>query len=109
MESEGRGEEELACTEVFTWSNFDHETGEIVVGDSNSSPYCFKHVVKVAGSFYFLDVCANKHKVFAAFQAGSCPFEVGAEWAIRRWFQTGVRNWCAGAALQAPAICCFPK
>jgi len=76
MESEGRGEEEIACTEVFTWSNFDHETGEVVVGDSNSSSYCFKHVVKVAGSFYFLDVCANKHKVFAAFQAGSCPFEV---------------------------------
>ncbi len=76
MESEGHGQEELACTEVFTWSNFDHESGEIVSRDSNSSPYCFKHVVKIAGSFYFLDVCANKHKVFAAFQAGSCPFEV---------------------------------
>ena len=75
MEPEERGEEEIACTEVFAWSNFDHETGEVVVGDNNSSPYCFKHVVRVAGSFYFLDVCANKHKVFAAFQAGSCPFE----------------------------------
>eukprot|EP00986_Skeletonema_menzelii_P021033 scaffold32986_cov154-Skeletonema_menzelii.AAC.4 len=76
MEPEQHGDEELACTEVFAWSNFDHETGEVVVGDSNSSPYCFKHVVKVAGSFYFLDVCANKLKVFASFQAGSCPFEV---------------------------------
>lgn len=76
MEAEQQGEEELACTEVFAWSNFDHETGEVVVGDNNSSPYCFKHVVKVAGSFYFLDVCANKLKVFASFQTGSCPFEV---------------------------------
>jgi len=75
MESEERGEEEIACTEVFAWSNFDHETGAVVVPDNASSPYCFKHVVRVAGSFYFLDVCANKHKVFAAFQAGSCPFE----------------------------------
>jgi len=76
VEPEQRGEEEIACTEVFAWSNFDHKTGEVVVGGNASSPYCFKHVVKVAGSFYFLDVCANKHKVFAAFQVGSCPFEV---------------------------------
>jgi len=89
MESEGRGDEVIACTEVFAWSNFDHETGAVVAGDDASSPYCFKHVVRVAGSFYFLDVCANKHKVFAAFQAGSCPFEeVTHDVAARR----GVRD-----------------
>lgn len=75
METDQDGTDEVACTEVFAWSNFDHDTGAVVVADDDSSPYCFKHVVRVAGSFYFLDVCANKQKVYAAFQVGSNPFE----------------------------------
>ena len=76
MESE-EGEE--VCTEVFAWSNFDRETGELIMKENDSSKYCCKHVVRAAGSFYFLDVCANKFKVFAVFQAGSCPFDAIAQ------------------------------
>lgn len=68
IEPEERGEGEISCTEVFAWSKYD-----------STSPYSFKEVVRVAGAFYFLDVCANKHKVYAAFQVGSCPFEADAQ------------------------------
>ncbi|KAL7532331.1 hypothetical protein ACHAXR_005323 [Thalassiosira sp. AJA248-18] len=70
MESD-HGEEELACTEVFAWSNFEKSVGRD--GD-NDAKYSSKYVCRAAGSFYFLDICANYQKLYAAFQSGRCPF-----------------------------------
>lgn len=69
----GREEEELACTEIFAWSNFEKNVG---VGGRGGSGYDSKYVCRAAGSFYFLDICANYQKLYAAFQSGCCPFDV---------------------------------
>lgn len=72
MESEHRGDEDLNCTEVFAWSNIDSQEES---GSSNM--YTSKYVCRAAGSFYFLDICANTQKLYATFQAGSGGFEEG--------------------------------
>ena len=69
MESLDRVEEELECTEIFAWSNFERESDA-----KPSSSYDIKYVCRAAGSFYFLDIDANYGKLYAAFQAGCCPF-----------------------------------
>ena len=70
MESEDGVEEDLNCTEVFAWSNID--SNESVHG--TTSKYTSKFVCRAAGSFYFLDICANTQKLYATFQAGSGRF-----------------------------------
>lgn len=54
-------DEELTCTEVFAWSNF----------ESKAKGYATKYVCRSVGSFYFLDICANTHKLYATFQSVS--------------------------------------
>jgi len=68
MESD-HGEEELACTEILAWSNFEQDADA-----GPSSMYESKYVCRAAGSFYFLDICANYQKLYVAFQSGRCPF-----------------------------------
>eukprot|EP00579_Thalassiosira_antarctica_P006369 CAMPEP_0201883660 /NCGR_PEP_ID=MMETSP0902-20130614/16162_1 /ASSEMBLY_ACC=CAM_ASM_000551 /TAXON_ID=420261 /ORGANISM="Thalassiosira antarctica, Strain CCMP982" /LENGTH=869 /DNA_ID=CAMNT_0048412507 /DNA_START=145 /DNA_END=2754 /DNA_ORIENTATION=+ len=79
MESD-HGEEELACTEVLAWSNF--EKGADCA--SSDAEYSSKYVCRAAGSFYFLDICANYQKVYAVFQSGCSPFENEMEAAVAR-------------------------
>lgn len=79
MESD-RNDGELACTEVFAWSNIGSE-GEAI------SEYETKYVCRAAGSFYFLDICANYQKLYASFQYGSGAFSenVGESMAREGW------------------------
>ena len=70
MESEHRGEDDLNCTEVFAWSNIDSKDD-----CSSCLKYTSKYVCRAAGSFYFLDICANTRKLYATFQGGSGGFE----------------------------------
>lgn len=69
----GVEEEELECTEIFAWSNFEEESVR-GVGKTSPPSYDAKFVCRAAGSFYFLDICANFRKLYAAFQSGKCPF-----------------------------------
>ena len=74
MESGNGHEEELACTEVFAWSNF-FENDMDCDCTLGKVKYASKYVCRAAGAFYFLDICATYQKLYAAFQAGCCPFE----------------------------------
>jgi hypothetical protein len=69
MESDA--EQELSCTEVFAWSNYDDPV------DGSDQLYGTKYVCRAAGSFYFLDICANTKRLYATFQSGSDSFENG--------------------------------
>jgi len=77
MESDNHGEEELSCTEIFAWSNFESGSDKCP-----GSSYDTKYVCRVAGSFYFLDIDANNQKLYAAFQ--SSPFDQDTNMDMRR-------------------------
>jgi len=74
-----RGEgQDLACTEVLAWSNFELNADDCAYsgsGGNDVEKYRWKYVCRAAGSFYFLDICSNYGKVYATFQSGCCPFD----------------------------------